>query len=82
MKRIIEKSKIRIIAVTNSFHGYTTGARSILGNRKKRIRFSRLTNIEAVFIDDRNKNWAEQLKCILDESLITLERIVQADHED
>ena len=80
-EKIIEKSKSRIIAVTNSFHGYSTGARSILGNRNKRLRFSRLTNIEAVFIDDRDENWGDQLKCIIDESLITLERIVQADHE-
>jgi acetylornithine/succinyldiaminopimelate/putrescine aminotransferase/predicted amino acid dehydrogenase len=80
-EKIIKKTRNRIIAVTNSFHGYSTGARSILGNRNKRIRFSRLTNIESVFIDDRDENWAEQLKCIIDESLITLERIVQADHE-
>jgi acetylornithine/succinyldiaminopimelate/putrescine aminotransferase/predicted amino acid dehydrogenase/long-subunit acyl-CoA synthetase (AMP-forming) len=79
--KIIEKARIRIIAVTNSFHGYSTGARSILGNRNKRIRFSRLTNIEAVFIDDRYEDWPEQLKSILEESFITLEQIVQADHE-
>jgi acetylornithine/succinyldiaminopimelate/putrescine aminotransferase/predicted amino acid dehydrogenase/long-subunit acyl-CoA synthetase (AMP-forming) len=80
-EKIIEKTKNIIIAVADSFHGYTTGARSILGNRKKRIRFSRLTNIEAVFIDDRNENWTDQLKFILDKSRITLERIVQAGHE-
>jgi acetylornithine/succinyldiaminopimelate/putrescine aminotransferase/predicted amino acid dehydrogenase/long-subunit acyl-CoA synthetase (AMP-forming) len=77
----IEKVRPLIIAVNNSFHGYTTGARSILGNRKKRIRFSRLTNIEAVFIDDRNNKWPEQLKSIIEESLITLERIVNEDNE-
>ena len=80
-KKIIEKSGNRIIAVSNSFHGYTTGARSILGNKKKRFKFSRLTNIEAVFIDERNKNWADQLNSILNESLITLEKIEHAEHE-
>jgi acetylornithine/succinyldiaminopimelate/putrescine aminotransferase/predicted amino acid dehydrogenase/acyl-coenzyme A synthetase/AMP-(fatty) acid ligase len=80
-EKIIEKTKNIIIAVANSFHGYTTGARSILGNRKKRMRFSRLTNIETVFIDDRNENWSDQLKVTLDKSRITLERIVQTGHE-
>ncbi len=80
-KKIIDKTRNRIIAVSNSFHGYTTGARSILGNKKKRIRFSRLANIEVVFIDDRNKNWPDQLHDILNESLITLEKIIQAEHE-
>jgi acetylornithine/succinyldiaminopimelate/putrescine aminotransferase/acyl-CoA synthetase (AMP-forming)/AMP-acid ligase II len=80
-KKVIGKSGCRIIAITNSFHGYTTGARSILGNEKKRIRFSRLLNVESVFIDDRDKNWPEKLNGILDESLIDLERIVQSDNE-
>ena len=77
---IIEKSKNLIIAVANSFHGHSTGARSILGNRKKRKKFSRLSNIEAVFLDDRNESWPEQLNYTIEKSLITLERVVQSDH--
>lgn len=77
---IIEKSKNQIIAVVNSFHGNSTGARSILGNRKKRKKFSKLSNIEAVFLDDRNESWQEQLNTTIEKSLITLERVVQSEH--
>jgi acetylornithine/succinyldiaminopimelate/putrescine aminotransferase/predicted amino acid dehydrogenase/acyl-coenzyme A synthetase/AMP-(fatty) acid ligase len=80
-QEIIEKSKSLIIAVANSFHGNSTGARSILGNQKKRKRFSRLTNIEVVFLDDRSEAWREQLKNTIEKSLITLDRAVQSEHE-
>lgn len=78
---IIDKSVCRIIAVANSFHGYSAGARSILGNIKKRIKFARLTGITAVFIDDRDSSWREHLRQAFEESLITLEKIVQVEHE-
>ena len=78
---ILKKSKNRIIAVTNSFHGHTTGARSVLGNNKKRVRFSSLVNIDAVFIDDRIESWPAIIKKTITESLLTLEKIVQVDHE-
>lgn len=75
--KIIAKEKIRIIALTGSFHGHSTGSRSILGHIKKRTKFSRLTNIEAIFIDDRERDWFSKLRNALDESYITLERAVQ-----
>src|SRR4030042_2884527 len=78
---IINKSRNRIIAMANSFHGHTTGARSVSGNLKKRTRFSKIINIEEVFIDDRNENWPELLKGILEASFITLKRIVQVEHK-
>ncbi len=78
---ILSKTKIRIIAVAGSFHGHTTGARSILGDPEKRSKFSRLSNIEAVFIDDRDNNWSESVRRILEESDITINKVVQAGHE-
>lgn len=78
---VLSKMKIRIIAVTDSFHGHTTGARSILGHLKKRSKFSRLTNIEAVFIDDREKNWCVSLANTLEESSMTIHKVVHEGHE-
>jgi acetylornithine/succinyldiaminopimelate/putrescine aminotransferase/predicted amino acid dehydrogenase/acyl-coenzyme A synthetase/AMP-(fatty) acid ligase len=78
---IINKSQIRIIALVNSFHGHTTGARSLLGNTKKRLKFSQMVDIEPVFIDERSEDRLQLIKTAIDESLISLERIVQVDGE-
>ncbi len=78
---ILSETKIRIIAVTGSFHGHSTGARSILGHLKKRTKFSRLTGIEAVFIDEREKNWLESLRKVLEESSVTINKVAQEGHD-
>jgi acetylornithine/succinyldiaminopimelate/putrescine aminotransferase/predicted amino acid dehydrogenase/acyl-coenzyme A synthetase/AMP-(fatty) acid ligase len=78
---VIKGSKVRVITATNSFHGHTTGARNLLGNYKKRTKFSNLHNIEAIFIDDRKENWHELLSATLNDSFITLERISQTGGE-
>ena len=78
---VIKGSKVRIITAINSFHGHTTGARNLLGNFKKRTKFSNLLNIEAIFIDDRKENWHQLLADTLNDSFINLERVSQAGGE-
>ncbi len=74
---IVSQASVRLIALTTAFHGHSTGARSGLGNRKKRIIFSNLTKIEPVFLDDQRSDWQEQLQDILNDSFIQLKKVVQ-----
>lgn len=78
---VLSEQKVRIIAVAGSFHGHTTGSRSILGHLKKRSKFARLTNIEAVFLDDRDDCWHEKLQNTLDASCIPLKKAIQVGSE-
>lgn len=78
-KESLKNSSIQIIALVNSFHGNTTGARTILGNIKRRNMFSKLMNIETVFLDDRKEDWYETLKEIIDRKAIILEKLVRED---
>ena len=74
---IISLARVRVIALTGAFHGHSTGARSGLGNQKKRSMFSNLPKVEAVFVDDRRSDWQSRVNEILGESLVGLEKVVQ-----
>ncbi|MCX6252381.1 MAG: aminotransferase class III-fold pyridoxal phosphate-dependent enzyme [Bacteroidetes bacterium] len=76
-EEIIRQAPVRLIALADAFHGHTTGARSGLGNQKKRTCFSNLPKVEAVFVNDRRADWQKQIKDILDESFVQLEKVVQ-----
>ncbi len=74
---IIQNAKVRLIALAGAFHGHSTGARSALGNQKKRTGFSNLPKIEAWFVNDRNPDWKNRIQEIFRDSFIPLERIIQ-----
>ena len=74
---IIRQARVRLIALSDAFHGHSTGARSGLGNQKKRTGFSNLPKIEAMFVNDRNSDWKNRIREILDNSFFQLEKVVQ-----
>jgi len=74
---IVRQAQVRMITLNGAFHGHSTAARSGLGNQKKRIVFSNLPKIEAVFLDDRGEDWQFQVRKILDKSFILLEKVMQ-----
>ena len=76
-EEIIRQAGVRTIAIAGAFHGHTTGARSALGNLRKRSCFSNLAKVEAWFVDDRSEDWQQRIGEILDSSFIHLEKVVQ-----
>ncbi len=74
---IIENAVISVIGLSRAFHGHSTGARSLLGNEKKRSLFRQLSHIEPLFIDDTNENWRDKLNLLIKESVITIYRIIR-----
>ncbi|MFZ9028350.1 MAG: aminotransferase class III-fold pyridoxal phosphate-dependent enzyme [Crocinitomicaceae bacterium] len=74
-QKIINSVQCGVIALKQGFHGNSTGARSVLGNNKKRLLFKNLTNIQPLFIDDESAEWGEILEQYYRESLISLERV-------
>ena len=55
-KQIIDKINVHVIALKKSFHGSTSGARSVLSNNKKREAFKNMLGLSAIFIDDNLRN--------------------------
>ena len=74
---IIRQAKVRMIALSDAFHGQTTGARSGLGNHRKRTCFSNLPKIEAMFVNDRGNEWQNRVDEIIENSVVQLEKVVQ-----
>ncbi len=74
---LVSQAKVRMIALSDAFHGHSTGARSGLGNQKKRLCFSNLAKIEAVFLNDRSSDWQIRIQEIVENSFIQLEKVVQ-----
>jgi len=76
-EEIISQAAVYVIALSHAFHGQTTGARSLLGNTKKRVPFSNLSKVEAIFVDDLNPEWHEHIRQIVGKCVIPLEKVVQ-----
>ena len=71
----IESAVISVIGISQAYHGQSTGARSLLGNEKKRKYFKQLTHIHPLFIDDREADWQDKLDAFIQDSKITINRI-------
>jgi len=76
---ILNSTKCGVIAMRSAFHGNSTGARSVLGNDKKRLLFRNLTNIHPLFIDDESLDWKDSLQKYHAESQIKLARVEYQD---
>lgn len=78
-EQIISSAQCGVIAIRNAFHGNSTGARSMMGNDKKRLLFRNLTNIEPLFINDLSPDWKEVLDNYEKNFTLTLERVEYKD---
>lgn len=66
---------IAIIVINNCFHGYSSGARSLLNNKKQRHYFSGLLNPVPLHVIDTNENWKQQIENYLLNQFVVLNKI-------
>ena len=66
-----------IIVINNCFHGYSSGARSLLNNKKQRFYFSGLLRPNAFHVDDRAENWKEQIEMHVNDQVLLLKTIIK-----
>ncbi len=76
MKKAAEASAA-IIVINNCFHGYTSGARSLLNNKKQRYYFAGLLRPVPLFINDTDENWKEQIETYQRNQCIALKTIIK-----
>ncbi|MFH0761013.1 MAG: aminotransferase class III-fold pyridoxal phosphate-dependent enzyme [Bacteroidota bacterium] len=78
-RKILSQTRVKVIALKNSFHGNSAGARSVLGNTKKRDAFVNILALDPVFIDDQADDWEESLNREIENSGIELMKVVHSD---
>lgn len=66
-----------MIVINNCFHGYSSGARSLLNNKKQRYFFSGLLRPVPLHVNDTNENWKEQIEDYLLNQCIVLKTVVK-----
>jgi acetylornithine/succinyldiaminopimelate/putrescine aminotransferase/predicted amino acid dehydrogenase/acyl-coenzyme A synthetase/AMP-(fatty) acid ligase len=71
--KIIEQATTCILVVNNCFHGYTSGARSLLNQKKQRRLFSGLLRTIALHVNDRNAGSELQVLQYLQDNTIELQ---------
>ena len=71
--RKIKKARPAIIANKKAFHGTTVSARSLMGDKERRKRFSGLYSISSIFIDDNHPELSERISEVIDDLRIELE---------
>lgn len=72
-----------ILAINKCFHGYTSGARSLLnGNKKTRNYFSGLLKLNTLIIDDKATDWIETINNHVSGSSIQLKRVARLNGKD
>ncbi|MCK4990662.1 MAG: aminotransferase class III-fold pyridoxal phosphate-dependent enzyme, partial [Bacteroidales bacterium] len=77
----LSDTSVHIIALKSSFHGSSSGARSLLANTKKREAFKNILGISPVFIDDQSEDWNEQLEKELNARTVRLHEVVYHENE-
>ena len=66
-----------IIVINNCFHGYSSGARGLLNNKKPRYNFSGLLKPIPLHVNDQNETWKEQIENFLHSQCIILKTVVK-----
>ena len=72
----IQDCKLQVVVSTGSFHGHTSGARSLLHASEKKDAFSNLLPVRAISVDDRRENWQAEFEGQQKEATIQLRRVV------
>jgi acetylornithine/succinyldiaminopimelate/putrescine aminotransferase/acyl-coenzyme A synthetase/AMP-(fatty) acid ligase len=76
LKRASEAA-IALLVINNCFHGYSSGARSLLNNKKQRTLFSGLLKPLPLHVNDRQSNWQEQIETHLNRNKFPIEVLVK-----
>ncbi len=70
--KLIEQAIPCILVINDCFHGYTSGARSFLNNKKQRYSFSGLLRPNPLHLSDIAENWQTQAQQFLENNYIEL----------
>ena len=75
-RKILQSVSLHVLTLKNAFHGNSSGARSLLGNKENREMFSNITGVTPIFVDDQSPNWKEELEDKLNRSKIEIKKVV------
>jgi len=70
-----------VLALKGSFHGHTSGARSLLANPEKRNIFSNMLGLTPVFIDDQSPDCYKHLQSELVNNRIKIYEVVKKNNK-
>lgn len=73
---ILSNCEVFMLCLKDAFHGHSSGARAVLGNMRKREKFSNLLGVKSIFIDDKAENWKENVELAVEASKIKLQKVV------
>lgn len=71
--QLLEEATPCLLVADNCFHGYSSGARSLLNNKKQRYLFSGLLKPVPLHISDIEPNWKELIEEHIKENTIELQ---------
>lgn len=66
-----------IIVINNCFHGYSSGSRSLLNNKKQRRIFAGLLSPQPLHVNDRDTNWKQVIDGFIQQQHLTISIIVK-----
>jgi len=69
---LFEEATPSVIVVNDCFHGYTSGARSLLGRKKQRYLFSGILRPEPLHLNDREEGLEDRVSELINENQIVL----------
>lgn len=75
--QVAQRSSPAIIVLQNGFHGYTSGARSLLQAKERRTRFAGLLKPVPLYVDDRQADWKKVIDCFVNSHTTNLRFIVK-----
>ncbi len=77
MKKVADATA-GIIVINNCFHGYSSGARSLLNQKKQRYYFSGLLGPTPLHVNDTSETWKADIEELIRMHTITLKIVVDA----
>lgn len=80
-RKALEEASLAVITNRYAYHGNTTTARSLIGNKESRNKFSGLLSLVPIFIDDTRQNIAEQIEMGIEKSMVKLQVFSKKDGE-
>jgi acetylornithine/succinyldiaminopimelate/putrescine aminotransferase/predicted amino acid dehydrogenase/long-subunit acyl-CoA synthetase (AMP-forming) len=75
----VQKAIPAVFVLKNGFHGYTSGARSLLEQKERRTRCSGLLKPEPIYLCDLQSNWKAFIDDNITRSTVTLRTVERED---
>ena len=77
--QIAANASAAMIVINHCFHGYSSGSRSLLNNKKQRFYFSGLLKPVPLHVNDDDTNWKTQIENYISSRYIILKTIEKED---